>query len=588
MRKERWRGLSPAGTLAMLALLLLFAAGIWVYKHSGGGGSSFDVAAYLPGSSRLAVMVNLQGQLDPETVRGFADALLANLPPEERKTFEESVRSELGVPWTELGRFFDGRGATAVTLQENKAGAVMLVGLRDATALEALVKPRIPKDTRTEVVRGVTFYVGDAGQYSGLDQNWLYVGDSKASVEMLLASAGGKDTLAAQPSFAEARDKVQGSGSLVCAYWDIASTVKALQSVQPPYTDQKTFQELACFGWGVASLDYKGRATEAFVKIQGQGSSLGAKLLTSGTVGPATFSGLTDKAHLALAVDAEWVFNAALGFASLVPEAREYVAMVPMGYVFTGNPWSCFQGDIAVTADFMTSLSPEVTAAVQAARAGNPPPGPSGLADAVPSVAFCAPVSDAALLHGLMLKHSLAEGAAPKAGEARDYAMPGGTLKLTGGTPPLMLLGLGPNAAPLFEVDEGSLAESSALRELLAWGGQSVIYADYLDVRPLLEVLKKAIPEEPTPENERLRDVLQRIPERDMVGASCVAVRPDGLHMRSSGLTGGGLLVTMGVGTLIGIPYAAGALGVTLPFDPGAASTPAVSAPLLPLPTATP
>jgi hypothetical protein len=173
----------------------------------------------------------------------------------------------------------------------------------------------------------------------------------------------------------------------------------------------------------------------------------------------------------------------------------------------------------------------------------------------VPSVVVTATVKDIKMAHALLAKALPDSGAEPKPGEEKDYGIPGGSLKMTTGTPPRLIFTYGSNADPLLDTKGGTLADKPRLNEALAWGKDGIIYADYMNLRPAMEALEKAIPDDKSEEAEMGRVVLAKMKELDLEGASCLSAQPDGLHWRAYGSSGGAAVGAVGaVGAAVLVP----------------------------------
>lgn len=184
---------------------------------------------------------------------------------------------------------------------------------------------------------------------------------------------------------------------------------------------------------------------------------------------------------------------------------------------------------------------------------GTPIPG-TDEPEPTPSTVVTATVKDIKMAHALLLKAFPEAGAEPKPGEEKSYPFPypGVTLKMTTGTPPRLVLGYGPEAAALMDTKGGTLADKARLKEALSWGGEGVIYADYLNLRPAVEALEKAVGSEKSSEADLARAMLEELNDVELEGASVVAVRPDGLHWRAFGSSGA--MVVAGLGAAILVP----------------------------------
>ena len=658
MRKRSFvRG--AAALVVIVLIVLLAAAGYWFYNKKAvvASESAFDLAAHLPKSAHAAWMINLRGQVDIASLQSDWQDVVAKIPEDERKKMEADVQEALGVSLSELAGISDGRAAMAVVVSDaGKPGAVGLIGLKDAATFEKLVKDNATKDVKPETIGGVSFIMVDGEGGYGHDATWVYLADSKANAEMLIAAAAGKDTLSTLPSFLEARAKVDSGGSLSVAYWDIARTVKTLQPLNLPYTDAQTYQALACLQYAVSSVDFRSKQSDAFLKVLDDKGQLASKLLTKGSVTPASFGALTRATDSGYALDIEWTFNSVLALMAVSPESRQTASMAGVGILAMGNPFISFDGEIAtanngtdkvaeifttnfgrarsqgqltacksnlknigtalemwstdnygkypdslqkLTPDYLKTI-PQCPAAgtvtyraffgpkakgneggyadfyyVECAGSHHKPvsaeadlPAYSSVVGLIegtseptedpdltpPSLVVTANIKDVKLAHGLMLKAFPEAGPEPKSGEEKSYPVPEAELKMTTGTPPRLVFSYGPDAAALLDTKDGTLAEQPRLKEALAWGGDGIIYADYLNLAPAVEAFEKALPaEEKSKEAEVARVVLGKLKSFDLEGASALAARPDGLHWRAYG-SSGGMVAVGAVGAAILVP----------------------------------
>lgn len=646
------RGAAAVVVIVLVLLLVLAGAGYWFYSKGGGIGvksSAFDMAGHLPKTAKVAWMIDMRGQADPEEVKEDVKEIIAQMPEDERKKMDEDLKKELGVTFDELASLFDGRAASAVLEQAGKPGAVALVGLKDVAGFEKMVKAKTPPNSKTEAVGGVTFTFTPEGQCWGNDKTWVYLADSKASAELLVASAAGKEPLSGLPMFVEARDRAAGSSSLAAFYWDIASSVKAMQAVQPPipYTDAQTYKDLACLQYAVGNMDLKGGMVNLFLKVLDDKSTLSAKLLAKGSVTPASFGAMTKNTNQGLALDLEWTFNTLVQLSMLSPQTREYGSALPAGLAMIGNPFNSFDGEIAFTSNTIELFGPLMGENFSTARAQGQftacksnlknigtacemystdyqgkypanltlltpnylktiPQCPAAGSDTYsstfkstanpdyyevacsgnhhqqasdnlpsyncneglnpgteiggpdkpepqPSVVVTAGVKDPVLAHALLAKGLPDAGAEPKPPEEKVYKLPEGTLVMKTATPARLIFGYGDKTADLLDTKGGTLADKARLKEALDWGKEGIVYADYLNLNPLVAEFGKALPKEDTPEAKMARALYDKAKDLDLEGASCLAVRPDGLHWRAYGSTTG-FAAAGAVGAAIMVP----------------------------------
>ncbi len=342
--------------VALVLVGLLGGIGYWFYNRTGLGGSAFDLARYLPAETKVAVMVKLAGQLDPKSIQKDIDDVLAKIPAEEREKFSKKVQEDLGAPLADLIKFFDGRIVLGV-LDSPKPMVIGLVGLADAPGFEAYLTSKADKAEKTETIENVVFKVG-SDQYYGHDATWLYVADSAESAALAVKSGAQTQGLDKVPSFVEARAKVSGQDSLAGLYADLPSLLKNLQGKNLPGTDAATFKGLSSLGYLAANYNLKNKEALGFLKVSKDDSLLAQKLLTKGGVTKATFAGVTKDVSSGQAIDVEWAFNTIVALMTLSPETRQQAAMAPMGLMVVGNPWTAFDGEVAVGSDMLEQMGP--------------------------------------------------------------------------------------------------------------------------------------------------------------------------------------------------------------------------------------
>ena len=639
--KQRQTERGGAGLWVVILLVvagLLGGAGYWFYNRSGLAGSAFDLARYLPADTKVAIMVKLAGQLDPKALQKDIDDVMAKVPAEEREKFTENLQKDLGVPLADLIKFFDGRLAFGV-LDSPKPKVIALIGLGDAKGFEAYLSSKAEKSHKTETIENVVFRVGPDNFY-GHDSTWFYVADSKESAALAVKSGAQAQGLDKVLGFMEAKTKVSGQESLAAFYADIPALLKGLEGKNLPGTDAGTFKGLSSIGYAVASYNLKAKEAYGFLKVSQDDSVLAQKLLAKGGVTKASFAGVTKEVSSGQAIDAEWGFNTVVALMSLSPETRQQAAMAPMGLAIMGNPWTAFDGELAIGSDMLELMGPIFSSNFTLARrqgqttacssnlknigtalemwstdnSGKYPPDlkplvpghleavptcpaagsdtysasyktvgagfslacsgnhhggenlPSysseeGLTPAPvmneqppaqpdPSAVVSAPVKDISLAHKLLLKAMPDAGAEPKVGEDKVYSVPGSELKMKTTAPANLVLAVGPRGAALADVSKGTLADHSDLKKVFDWGGDSLIHADYLDLTPLLEEIKKAVPKEEAAAPAIL-EAFDKLEAFGVRGASGIAVRADGLEYRSYGLGSGPLF---GVGAAILVP----------------------------------
>lgn len=546
MLRRHFRG-AIAGwvVVALVVLGLLAGAGFLFFKKglgglAGLGGSAFDLAKYLPEDSRVAMMFKLTGQLDPGQIQGDLEEVMAKIPAEKREKFTQDMQKELGAPLPELVKFFDGRAALAV-LDSPKPMVMALVGLRDAEGLEKYLASK-NASAKTEKFQEITFRLGVGGQYYGHDSTWLYFGDSKEAAELAVRSAAGGNGLDKVPSFVEARGKVRGGSSLAGFYLDLPGLLKSAQTHKPPGTDEGTFKGMACLGYMAGSYDFKSKESYGFLKVNQDDSQLAQKLLAKGGVSAATLSGVAKELSYCQALDAEWTFNTVVALMTLFPEARQQAAMASVGLMVAGNPWTAFEGELALATDVLEETSSSFTSTFSKASGSQSAP--------QPSVVVCAPVKDIELAHKLLAKAIPDAGDTPKAGTEKVYSVPMSELKMKTDAPARLTFNYGPKGQAMADLSKGTLADQPEVKAVLDWGGDGLVQVDFVDLNALLEKVKGAVPKD-DPEAEAVLAGFEKLKEFGLRGSSGIAVRADGLEYRCVGI---GAAPLLGVGAAIMVP----------------------------------
>jgi hypothetical protein len=186
---------------------------------------------------------------------------------------------------------------------------------------------------------------------------------------------------------------------------------------------------------------------------------------------------------------------------------------------------------------------------------GTPIPGDEAEDNFVPSSAVTATVKDLKLAHALLLKAFPDAGAEPKAGEEKVYPFPypGSVLKITGGTPPRLVFGYGPRSEALLDTKQGTLADHRPLHDVLSWGGDGVIYADYLNFEPTVAALAKSVESDDSEEAKLARVMLDKLKRWELESASAVVARPDGLYWQARGGSAG-MVAVAGIGAAVLMP----------------------------------
>ena len=86
---------------------------------------------------------------------------------------------------------------------------------------------------------------------------------------------------------------------------------------------------------------------------------------------------------------------------------------------------------------------------------------------------------------------------------------------------------------------QASAGEIEKVKELLSWNPEGKVYIDYLDLAPVYEKAVQVLKEKDTNQTKVALQVLEMLKRRapSLDGSSSLAVRPDGLHYRSLGIS---------------------------------------------------
>ncbi len=176
-----------------------------------------------------------------------------------------------------------------------------------------------------------------------------------------------------------------------------------------------------------------------------------------------------------------------------------------------------------------------------------------------PSVVAIAPLKDTSKAHSLLSKLlDLDSTSEPAPGESRLYDLgePDLSLRLDASDPPALILEVGPESGSLLDTSQGTLAARPIVKELMAWGGEGIVYFDYLDLQPLYSHLLESLKDSDSTEAKVAQKALSRFQRysSSLEGASCVTVTQDGLRFRSKGLGNSGLIVGGSLSAAILVP----------------------------------
>lgn len=531
---EKFRSRRVAVGLGATVLVLLLGL-LWLYKAGYFGGSAFDLGRRLPSTARVAWMVNLRGQIDLKGWGTDLKAVAEKLPEDQRDLFPKGLTGHWGVSPGELLKHSNGQVAGALL----PGGAmVALMGVRDKAGLEATLRAKLADEASAQEIGGLSFRRLPDGPLCALDGSWLYLAGTSEAAAALVASVAGEQTLVDLESFQEARAKVEEGGALFAVYWDLASSLSDLKTANLPHTDAQTFDGLACLRYGVLSVSFRQQQSNAFLKVVDDGSGLARALLSPGRVRAGSFDSYGSTVPAAHALDLEWSFKTALSLAMLSPTTRSQANMVTAGMLWIGSPFAALQGDLALASDWPAAAAPPLASTLTGQ------PLDKGAEAVAPSLSLSAPIKDMPLTRSLLGKF-LSEQPDGTSAEQTAYATPLGTLLLEVGPPTRLSLSFG--KAAFWRGQGTALSQSEVLRRALDWGGEGTVYADYLDLAPLLDGLSSAVGQDSSPRADFARELVTRLRAWPLQGSACLAVRADGLAWRSYGPGGFGMAALLGL-----------------------------------------
>ncbi len=524
---ERLRSRRLLAVVAGMVLVLL--AGLaWLYRLGYFGGSAFDLGARLPASSRAAWMVHLRGQVDYRAWGQDLRELSEKLPASQRQRLFPGGASSSG----EFLRFTDGRMGGA--LLEGKA-SVGLMGVRDKAGLETLLESKAVAGASPELLEGLSFRYLSGGWLAAQDGSWLYLSNSAEGARALVGSVAGRQALGERADFQEGRGKVEGRGALFAAYLNLDALLGDLKTVPVEGTDAGTWEGLAGLRYGVVSVSFQEQQSQAFLKVADDGSSLSRALLTPGGLDATAFGAYSSNVPAAHALDLKWSFQTALALASLSPRTRTQAGLLTAGAMMA-NPFAALEGDLALASDWPSTLGPDLASRLL----GSPPVAKS----VSTSLTLSAALKDVPLTRALLEK-VLTPSPNGASGQQTVYATPFGSLLLEAGPPGRLSLSFG--KASIWKGQGASVGGRDELVRALEWGGQGIVYADDLDLGPLLDGFEAGLGSDGSPEADFGRTLVGKMRGWPLRGASCLAVQQDGLAWRSQGPGGLGLAVLLGM-----------------------------------------
>lgn len=515
--------------IGILALVVGLCA-YFVYKHRAPVETSFDMARCLPKATLFASLIDLRGQVEPIAAKKAWEELLTALPAEPGFELGKDLDAMFKGPEGDLFQDWDGRAALGVWADAEGPSVVGLLGIKMPDRLSLWLQKKRGA-AKPELVAGVEFFKMTPRFLVGQDDRFLYFADSRTSAELLIGAVAGGESLGATPRFQDATSHLQEAtkGSLVSVYWDLEASITKLRGLGLPGMDRSTFRELACLQYGVVSLDWAAYRADGFLRVQAGDTTLGQKLLVKGTLNARSFKALSAKASSVGGVDLEWLYRVFLTLAQAFPGTREYAGYTSAGLAMAGDPFAAFEGDLTLASDPSESLArledEQTVARVDKASLHAP-------------WAFSCTVKDQKRAERLLEKF-LDKGVA-NAGKKQgsSYLLPGlGTLELRHGDPPRLLLALGGKGGEeLFDTTSGTAADKAPFKEILAWGKDGVIYADYVDLGPLKHAIDKM--DANKPEIVFVQSLSKLLDGRNLQGVSCLTTRSDGLQWTARGVSG--------------------------------------------------
>jgi hypothetical protein len=522
---------SMAAVLAVLAVIAVLVGAWFWYSQKGPDGSQSAQAltAYIPASSRSFMAADLRvGDAWEQAKRTLQDQ------PEGLAEPLAELEKATGVPTDQLVAFFDGRFVAAYSNQGGQPAAAGLVGLSRSVEFRAWMVEKLG-ESKLEVA-GLPFWKEADSLYYGADEQWFFwATDEKTAAELIATVRGEAESLAKDPRNQAALSKIQADASQVLVYADIQRFLGDLEKVEEMAElgfDARAFKELSELDYFVFQWSPSPGRIDAFLSVSGTEGSLAKKLTAKGNLQTAFLGEFSQNASLVSGFDSKWLLDLVVALGQVNSHSRAQAALIPMALVASGNPMGSFDGDVWFATDVLDRFG-------EMAGAATVPP------DA--AVVLVLPAQDSAKADAYLCKNlRLPAGHPPKPGAVKDYPLPLPNTKLELNDKGLVLT-YG-DATGLVEAPK--LADASAVKDLLAWGGDSIVYFDAMNLGKLIEKLSEFQGEELA----GFRQALETLKNSSgLKGYSCLKTSPEGVSFQMKG-SGGGLPFYGGVGAAIVIP----------------------------------
>lgn len=372
----RGRSSRGSGALIVIAIIAIMAlAGVIYYlsdSKAPAAPSAIEMGKFVPAQVYGAKLVDLRSH-DIDGLVAELRQVITELP--DGKEGLEEFETNLGLSLEQLLGFFEPRGYTAVltTASPEQPGVLGVVALADAQGFEAWLAQLLEKeklDHESREIEGVPFRVFEGRLFLGHDDRWLFIASAESdATAMVNASHQRIETLEQSPRFQEVLSKYKVDYCSALGYLDLAAVVNKVKTLNPPYTDDQTWEMLAALDFVVGSADFHQMRVESMLGVKNiEGNQLSEKLLTKGSVtaqAQKLFSGEVSSYN---AFDVQWLLEVLVTLGQVSPGSRTQASMVPLGMAAYGNPWGALDGEFAACGNTMETMVSSVQGGFGRAR----------------------------------------------------------------------------------------------------------------------------------------------------------------------------------------------------------------------------
>lgn len=538
--------------VAIIAIVVILGAlGAYFYTKGGGGlglassKPAIELAKFLPAESENFVAADLSGGIWSK-LQSAVEQHNNDKYPEFQKAMKET-ETEIGIPVKDFLSYLDGRFALSIVRDGRPPTGMALVGLKDPAAYKAWMTKQHGESTDT--VGGVPFWKLSYGAVMGMNDQWVFWCRSgedvatglKAAEKLVASSQGSGELLANHPTFKKATTQVDLSKSEIVTFNNLETAGAQLSGIGQLGFDKRTETLLADVKFAVAGVNLIGRSSEGLIGVEGGETNLAKAMTGEGRMKAEALNHISETTSFVVGLDIQWTLDMIVALGELHSEARNQVAMVPMGLSMMGVPMDGIDGGAWLATDLLDVSYESAKMSVINGTDSVPPPDPSAL--------LLVPTKDNKAIDAFFAKSMGTEASDLKDGEVRDYPSPDPDAKLVlDSAKNLIKMSIGKNVASL-EATSGNISSKSVVSDLQKWGGSKIVYLDYVDFTSMAKKLEK----EEDPELVAVRNTIKYWGKDTIDGGLCVATSPEGLRYKAMG-TGGGLSMYTGMITAIAAP----------------------------------